>query len=168
MANNLRVLTVALCVGGTTGAFLLAGCAGCKGDKLEKTAPSEQIAPGAPKKEVVMSEAPVTTFKIDVIKAPSVDAPKPTRGQKVAVHYTGKLTSGVKFDSSLDRGEPIVFAVGVGQVIRGWDEGILQMQKGGKYVLTIAPSYGYGARGAGNVIPPNATLIFEMEIVDIK
>ena len=164
MANNLRVLTVALCVGGTTGALLLAGCGG----DTEKKTVVEQVAPAPQKKEVVMSEAPVATFKIDVISAPAADAPKPTRGQKVAVHYTGKLTSGVKFDSSLDRGEPIVFAVGVGQVIRGWDEGILQMQKGGKYTLTIAPAYGYGARGAGNVIPPNATLIFDMEIVDIK
>jgi len=165
MANNLRILTVALCVGGTTGALLLAGCSGCVDKKV-----SEDKAITAPhKQEASMSEAPVTTFKIDVLKAPDkADAPKPTRGQRVAVHYTGTLTSGVKFDSSLDRGQPIVFAVGVGQVIRGWDEGILHMQKGGKYKLTIAPSYGYGARGAGGVIPPNATLIFEMEIVDIK
>lgn len=94
----------------------------------------------------------------------------PTKGQGVAVHYTGYLdkVGGKKFDSSLDRGRPLNFAVGVGQVIRGWDEGVMTMSKGEKAVLTISPEYGYGSQGAGGVIPPNATLAFEVELVKIN
>merc|ERR1711953_859219 len=87
-------------------------------------------------------------------------------GTKVKVHYTGKLTDGTVFDSSVDRGQPLEFVVGVGQVIRGWDEGITQLQKGQKAILTCPPDYAYGAAGAGGVIPPNATLTFEVELVD--
>ena len=93
-------------------------------------------------------------------------------GQKVSVHYTGWLSQngnkGTKFDSSLDRGEPFVFPLGRGQVIKGWDEGVAGMKVGGKRKLTIPPQLGYGARGAGNVIPPNATLVFEVELLDVK
>ncbi|MCE7981184.1 MAG: FKBP-type peptidyl-prolyl cis-trans isomerase [Caldilinea sp. CFX5] len=95
------------------------------------------------------------------------DGPAAKAGDIVAVHYTGKLTDGKKFDSSLDRGQPFQFALGQGQVIKGWDEGIALMKKGGKAILTIPPELGYGARGAGGVIPPNATLVFEVELVDI-
>ena len=91
-----------------------------------------------------------------------------TAGQKVSVHYTGWLTNGTKFDSSKDRGEPFVFPLGKGHVIRGWDEGVAGMKVGGKRKLTIPPTLGYGARGAGNVIPPNATLVFEVELLDVK
>lgn len=93
--------------------------------------------------------------------------PKPQPGEIVSVHYTGKLADGTKFDSSYDRGEPIKFAIGKGQVIPGWDEGIAMMNKGGKATLIIPPDLAYGARGAGNVIPPNATLTFDVELVDI-
>lgn len=93
--------------------------------------------------------------------------PSPTRGQRVEVHYTGWLTNGTKFDSSVDRGEPFEFVLGVGQVIRGWDEGVASMKVGGKRRLTIPPELGYGARGAGGVIPPNAELIFEVELLGI-
>jgi peptidylprolyl isomerase len=96
--------------------------------------------------------------------------PKP--GQICVMHYTGWLyqngAKGKKFDSSLDRGQPFEFPIGRGQVIAGWDEGVATMKVGGKRTLVIPPELGYGARGAGGVIPPNATLIFEVELLDLK
>jgi FKBP-type peptidyl-prolyl cis-trans isomerases 1 len=89
-------------------------------------------------------------------------------GDNIDVHYKGTLTDGTKFDSSYDRGTPLNFTVGAGQVIKGWDEGLLGMKIGEKRKLTIAPHLAYGSRGVGGVIPPNATLIFETELVGIK
>ncbi len=93
------------------------------------------------------------------------DGATATAGQRVTVHYTGWLTDGRKFDSSLDRNDPFRFHLGAGQVIRGWDEGVAGMKVGGKRKLTIPPQLGYGQRGAGGVIPPNATLVFEVELL---
>ncbi|HEY1172544.1 MAG TPA: FKBP-type peptidyl-prolyl cis-trans isomerase [Verrucomicrobiae bacterium] len=90
---------------------------------------------------------------------------KPKPGTDIKAHYTGKLVNGTVFDSSVERGEPLEFTVGVGQVIAGWDEALVDMKKGEKRVLIIPPQLGYGASGAGGVIPPNATLIFEVEMV---
>jgi len=91
-----------------------------------------------------------------------------TAGRKVSVHYTGWLTNGKKFDSSRDRDEPFDFVLGAHQVITGWDEGVAGMKVGGKRQLRIPPAAGYGKNGAGNVIPPNAVLIFDVELLDVK
>jgi len=97
---------------------------------------------------------------------------KPTKGQTCVMHYTGWLwedgAKGKKFDSSVDRGEPFDFPIGTGRVIKGWDEGVLSMKVGGKRELLNSPNLGYGSRGAGRVIPPNATLLFEVELLKIK
>ena len=89
-------------------------------------------------------------------------------GQRVSVHYTGWTTDGKKFDSSKDRGQAFSFSLGEGEVIRGWDEGVAGMKVGGKRKLTIPPELGYGTRGAGKVIPPNATLLFEVELLAVR
>jgi FKBP-type peptidyl-prolyl cis-trans isomerase FkpA len=96
------------------------------------------------------------------------DGDEARAGQFVSVHYTGWLTDGKKFDSSKDRDDPFEFGLGARQVISGWDEGVQGMKVGGTRKLTIPPNLGYGARGAGGVIPPNATLVFEVELLAIK
>ncbi len=95
------------------------------------------------------------------------DGDEAVKGQNVTVHYTGRLANGTKFDSSKDRNQPFSFALGAGQVIKGWDRGVAGMKVGGKRKLTIPAELGYGDRGAGGVIPPNATLYFEVELLGV-
>jgi FKBP-type peptidyl-prolyl cis-trans isomerase FkpA len=104
-------------------------------------------------------------MKIEKIKSGAGPAPK--KGDTVSVHYTGWLTTGAKFDSSVDRGQPFEFVLGMGQVIAGWDQGVATMQTGDKVKLTIPPELAYGASGYPGAIPPNATLIFEVELLSI-
>ncbi|HBL98340.1 TPA: peptidylprolyl isomerase [Candidatus Dependentiae bacterium] len=110
-------------------------------------------------------------LKKEILIEARKDATTPEAGKQVAVHYTGWLeengTQGRMFDSSVKRGTPLVFHVGVGQVIRGWDEGVMTMKEGEKARFTIPANLGYGARGAGAAIPPNATLIFDVELLKI-
>ena len=105
-------------------------------------------------------------MKIEKLNSGSGAAPQ--RGQAVTVHYTGWLTDGTKFDSSVDRDEPFTFVLGTGQVIKGWDEGVSSMKVGDKVKLTIPPEKAYGAQGYPGCIPPNATLVFEVELLSIS
>jgi peptidylprolyl isomerase len=120
--------------------------------------------------EAAMSETPetmTTASGLKYIKLVEGTGEQPQRGQTVEVHYTGTLEDGSKFDSSRDRGRPFSFKVGVGQVIKGWDEGLSMMHVGDRWQLIIPPELGYGSRGAGGVIPPNSTLIFDVELLGI-
>jgi len=132
------------------------------------------VAAGAPTPAAAQAAGKTMTtpsgLQITDTKAGTGATPK--TGQICVMHYTGWLyqngAKGAKFDSSVDRGQPFEFPIGTGRVIKGWDEGVAAMKVGGKRTLIIPPDLGYGARGAGNVIPPNATLIFEVELLDVK
>jgi FKBP-type peptidyl-prolyl cis-trans isomerase len=105
---------------------------------------------------------------LQYIDAAEGAGPQAQAGQRVSVHYTGWLTDGTKFDSSRDRGQPFQFGLGAGQVIKGWDTGVAGMRVGGQRRLIVPPELGYGARGAAGVIPPNSTLKFDVELLDVK
>ena len=126
----------------------------------------------APANAQPTGKAMTTASGLQIIDTKPGTGPTPKTGQTCVMHYTGWLyengAKGKKFDSSVDRGEPFEFKIGVRQVIAGWDEGVASMKVGGKRTLIIPAALGYGAQGAGGVIPPNATLLFEVELLDLK
>jgi peptidylprolyl isomerase len=134
-------------------------------NKHEGAKLSQQVFPNAPDDRGVITSRTGLKYKDTQVGT----GPMPQAGQTVVVHYTGWLLSnGQKFDSSLDRNQPFEFLLGAGQVIKGWDEGVATMKVGGKRRLQIPPELGYGGRGAGGVIPPNATLVFDVQLLGIK
>lgn len=137
----------------------LVALAGCQ--PKPAATPADVTAPATPK-EVTLSNG----LKYQDLTVGSGDLAE--SGKSVSVHYTGWLTDGTKFDSSLDRGQAFTFRLGAGQVIRGWDEGVAGMRVGGKRKLTIPPDLGYGQRGAAGVIPPGATLVFDVELLAVR
>ena len=147
--------------------LLLAGCAGSKAVTQATAAPkpAAQTAatPAAP--AAAAPDAPLGTLQItDHVLGSGSEA---ASGKRVTVNYVGRLLTGRQFDSSYDRGQPFSFVLGAGQVIPGWEQGILGMKVGGKRELIIPPHLGYGATGAGGVIPPNATLVFDVELLGV-
>lgn len=146
-------------------AVCLLAVVGCT--KKSETTTTEPTTKAVDTSSTAATTSPtVTELKIEDLKVGT--GAEATAGKKVKVHYTGWLTNGTKFDSSVDRGTPFEFTLGAGQVIQGWDKGVAGMKIGGKRKLTIPSDLGYGATGAGNVIPPNATLVFEVELLGVN
>ena len=138
-------------------AISIPACSQKEAKSVPEKAAGTQAAAGAVKTASGLSYT-------DIVKGTGA---APTSGNNVTVHYTGWLENGTKFDSSVDSGRPFVFRIGAGEVIPGWDEGVMSMKVGGKRKLIIPPQLGYGAAGAGGVIPPNATLIFDVELLAV-
>lgn len=171
-------------------AILVAGLAGCGGEKAEEK--KEAAAPEATEQTTPSRTEAPETMTLDQMKAALAEKLQfdwadvkndpsgleyivrqegtgdiPKQGDVIKAHYTGYLMNGTKFDSSVDRGQPFQTPIGVGRVIAGWDQAFTSMKVGEKRILIIPPELGYGARGAGNVIPPNATLLFDVELLGI-
>lgn len=151
--------TATLILLATLGATLTQGCTKKTPDTGSAAAPDAAPAAAA-------QQTAVTELKIEELKVGT--GAEAASGKTVSVHYTGWLTDGKKFDSSKDRGQPFEFSLGAGQVIQGWDQGVAGMKVGGVRKLTIPSHLGYGERGAGGQIPPNATLVFEVELLGVK
>ena len=143
---------------GSTGSQAAPGSNNIEGAKL-----SQQVFPDTPDAQGFVTTK--TGLKYKDFEVGQGQFPSP--GRKVSVHYTGWLTNGQKFDSSVDRGQPFEFVLGASQVIKGWDEGVVTMRIGGKRRLIIPPQLGYGDRGAGGVIPPGATLVFDVQLLGV-
>ncbi len=143
---------------------ILAGASGCGGENKSNTS----SAPSSASPMKVTGQPTATASGLQYWDIVVGTGPTAAPGNMVKVHYSGFLTTGAKFDSSRDRGEPFSFLLGAGQVIKGWDEGVAGMKVGGQRQLRIPPQLGYGATGAGGVIPPNATLIFDVELLDVS
>ena len=146
---------------------LLIPAAAVAGPPAEKAkAPEATKAKAAAKAKAPQIQTSESGLKWKVLKEGT--GRKPNTGETVVVHYTGWLTDGKKFDSSVDRDKPFMFVLGQGMVIPGWDEGVSKMRVGDKFQLIIPPELGYGKRGAGNIIPPDSTLIFDVELLGVK
>ena len=152
------VLTLAACSGDTD--------SGTTADAPAQTAPMQES--GAADTFAMPTNPQTTPSGLGYVIDQPGTGPKAQAGQTVSVHYTGWLTNGTKFDSSRDRGEPFELTLGQGEVIQGWDEGLAGMQVGEKRTLVIPPALGYGDQGAGGVIPPNATLVFKVELLETR
>jgi FKBP-type peptidyl-prolyl cis-trans isomerase len=139
-----------------------------KDQQNQSAAPAPAASPVAGAQTAPASKVITTASGLQYEVLREGNGPVAKAGQTVSVHYTGWLTNGTKFDSSVDRGQPFDFPLGAGRVIKGWDEGVAGMKVGEKRKLTIPSNLGYGERGAGGVIPPNATLIFDVELLGIQ
>jgi FKBP-type peptidyl-prolyl cis-trans isomerase FkpA len=135
---------------------------------LATAAPAPATADDSKKEESMEAKEITTASGLKYVELAIGEGAEAKPGDRVQVHYTGWLLDGTKFDSSVDRGQPFAFPLGAGRVIRGWDEGVAGMKVGGKRKLVIPPDLGYGARGAGGVIPPDATLVFEVELLKVN
>lgn len=159
---------------GVRGALFIAAIAAVSGAAIGQ-APANAPAAGSPQSITTVSKFGAKVTELQIVDEKQGTGAEAAAGKAVIVHYTGWLYDpgaadghGAKFDSSRDRGVPFGFILGAGKVIKGWDEGVAGMKVGGKRTLVIPPNKAYGERGAGGVIPPNATLLFDVELVDIK